>query len=96
MIGCASSWLGSNGILTDFHKNTLVVGVKLESKMIKSVDFYVKDLPIESGKFGGILVELHMSRWFLIFGNKKKLAESLYRKCREFLPTYEFLIKFSI
>lgn len=88
----ASSWLSNNGVLSDFHKNTLVVGVLMESKSIKDTDFFIK--PMAGSSKGIVHIYLYMTKWFMWFGNKAKLANKIINKSKEFLSTYEFVVKF--
>lgn len=95
----ASEWLGRNGIITDFHKNTLVVGIAMESKFIKGSEFFstnYADVKDADDKIGLLVVVVYVSRLFMIFGNKIKLHNRILSKVSEFLPNYDILVDLKV
>lgn len=94
VIRSASSWLASNGIITDFHKNTLVVGVLMESKKILDTEFFIKE-PAGQNR-GIILVYVFVGRFFLWFGRKNKIGQAVIKKTVDMLPDYDVVIKFKL
>lgn len=90
----ASSFLSDCGIITDFHKNTMVIGIALESKAIKKTEFFIKNVGRDENGF--ILIYLYVNRWFYVFGRKKGLAERVISKVHDLCPLYDVSVKFLI
>lgn len=90
----AVQWLNGYGVLTDFHKNTLVTGILMEDRRIRDVAFYAR-LPQNDGT-GRLWCYLYVSRWHLWWMKKRALVESLEGKIRDFVPQYVPVIRFRI
>ena len=90
----ASKWLADNGVITDFHKNTLIIGVHGESKHVKSCEFFIEQ-PVGDNN-GVILIFVYVPRLFLIFGRKKKLANGIVQTTKNLLPDYDVGVKFKV
>lgn len=90
----ATGFLSEYGIITDFHKNTMVIGIALESKAIKRTEFFIKNVGRDENGF--IMIHLYVNRWFYVFGRKKNLAERVISKVRGLCPLYDVSVKFLI
>lgn len=94
VISNASQWILDQGIISDFHKNTLVLGVMGEDKRIKDVEFFIQ-LPV--GEERGIMVcRLYLTRVSLIFSNTRKLSSSILLKLNNLLKNYDVCVEFKI
>lgn len=90
----AMSFLSEYGILSDVHKNNLIIGIHMVSKAIKKTEFFVK--PIGMNEKGLILIYLYVERWFYIFGKKKRIADKIINGAKDLCPEYNIAIKYRI
>ncbi len=85
----ADEFLRSFGVMTDFHKNNLILVTMCSCNKLRNVIFRVDQ------KKKVIEADLQLSRFGLLFYRKKKIVDQLSSIYSEYIPDYEFRIKFT-
>lgn len=84
----ADQFLRSNGILTDTHKNNLVLVTLCACQILKNVAFDINEREKE------IEAILYLGFWGYYFASKKKILNQLTTIYGEYLPEYNIRIVF--
>lgn len=86
----ADSWLRNSGIMSDFHKNQLILYSLLIADTANDAE-----LVIDTKKMN-IDVFLYYSRWKLFFIRKQKLIDNLMFFYKQNFPSWSFNIELKI
>lgn len=87
LFSAGDAWLMKYGIVTPVAHNNIILNIRVQCPKVLNVEYFLDN---EARK---IDLTLFVSRWFLLFGRKKKLTKKVLDLLNQYLHGYEITVK---